>query len=205
MIESDVQRFIREEIKRQLNVVLSGQSGDNADVETETIDNMYPGMPSITKRPVMHPFGFASRAPKKTISVTAKQGAEPTNRMVLGHRDSLRPKDLGEGDSVIYSSDGKSVLAFVKLLKDEISFSTGGGKGIVGKLTKDGKVSLANQVGELIAVTSKIMDDINQLMLDVQSGLVTTILGPEPLVMPTFAVDLATLAEDKIKFDTFKA
>jgi len=81
--------FVRKEIERQLNVILSGQAGANTSTENETIDNLYPGMPSIESRPVMHPYGFVSRAPRKTISVTGKQGAGPQNRMTLGHRDSL--------------------------------------------------------------------------------------------------------------------
>lgn len=59
------------------------------------------------------------------------------------------------------------------------------------ELTKAGKLSITNAQGEFVAA-------ISQLMQDIQNGLVTTMLGPQPLVMPNFATDLAT-------FDSFKA
>lgn len=104
-----MKRFVREEIARQLNVILSGQSEGTADVATESIGKLYPGSPTIIDRPVMHPYGFASRAREGAIQVTAKQGASPENRMVLGHRDSERPTDLEAGEATVYSSGGWSV------------------------------------------------------------------------------------------------
>lgn len=149
MLESEILRYVREEIKRQLVVVLSGQAGANDDVETETIDNLYPGSPSIEKRPVMHPYGFASRAPAGTISVTARQGNDPTNRLVLGHRDSLRsalPEDLGEGASVIYASDGETVLARVVLVGKVATITND--KGTI-LLADDGTITVSNDNGSV--------------------------------------------------------
>jgi hypothetical protein len=60
-------------------------------------------MDGILARPVMHPYGYASRAPKGTVSVTARQGEHTGNRLVLGHRAPDRPNDLAVGDSVMYS------------------------------------------------------------------------------------------------------
>lgn len=105
MMDAEIQRFIREQIKQQLNIILSGAAGDN-DSMTETIDTLFPGMPGITGRPVMHPFGFVSRATPGTISVTAKVGADIQNRMTLGHRDKGRPTDLLAGETCVYSTSG---------------------------------------------------------------------------------------------------
>jgi phage gp45-like len=107
MIESDVRRFIQEEIRRQVNILLHGQAGTTTNV-SETIDNMYPAMPSITDRPVMHPYGFVSRAPKGTISVTGRIGEHAGNRFVMGHRDISRPT-LNEGESILYNQFGQTV------------------------------------------------------------------------------------------------
>jgi phage gp45-like len=102
MTDADLVRFIRNEISRQVNVLLHGQAGEN-NHETETIDNMYPGQASQTARPVMHPYGIVSRAPRGIIQITGRIGDHPGNRMVLGHRDKNRPTDLQEGETSVYS------------------------------------------------------------------------------------------------------
>lgn len=104
-MDAELTRFIREEIKRQMDVILSGSSGENDKVVNEDISNMYPGMPTILSRPVMHPYGYVSRAPANTIQVTGKQGEHVGNRVVLGHRDGDRPTDLKQGESGMYSSE----------------------------------------------------------------------------------------------------
>jgi phage gp45-like len=108
--ESELKHFIVKEIQRQVKIITSGAAGDNTST-TETINELYPGMPAIPNRPVMHPYGFASRAPANTISVVAQQGEHPGNRVTLGHRAKDRP-DMDEGESVQYSSGGYQV--FVK-------------------------------------------------------------------------------------------
>lgn len=117
----EMMRFVREEIKRQLNVVLSGVSESGTDVQKESIGSMYPGMPTIQDRPVMHPFGFASRAPRGVIQVVAKQGNDPTNRIVLGHRDVRRPA-LNDGEVVMYNLGGY----VFKLGADGVTLGNGG-------------------------------------------------------------------------------
>lgn len=109
MMDSETIRFIREEVKKQLNVILNAESGIN-DQQSETINKLFPGMPGINARPVMHPFGFVSRAVQGTISVVAKVGADIQNRMTLGHRDKNRPTDLDEGETCAYSSTGYRIV-----------------------------------------------------------------------------------------------
>jgi len=115
MNDADLKRWVREEIQRQLIVIQNGQAGENTSM-TETIENLYPGSPSIPERPVMHPFGFVSRAKRGVLSVIGKIGADPSNRMTLGHRDSKRP-EVEEGESGIYSSEGYELRAMLDGLR----------------------------------------------------------------------------------------
>lgn len=149
MNDSELKRFIKQEISNQVRVILSGQSGGSATVEDETIDNMLPGSPSIPKRPVMHPFGFASRAVKKVISVVARQGDGPTNRLVLGHRHSGRPADLKEGESTMYAWDETKLAYQIRAALDGIYVMSPGGKKL-GLLIGD----------DTIAVLVKLLDAI---------------------------------------------
>lgn len=104
-MDAEMQRFIKEQVKRELNIILNGAAGEN-DSMSETINDLFPGMPGITKRPVMHPFGFVSRATSGVISVVAKIGADIQNRMTIGHRDANRPSDIEEGETCVYSKGG---------------------------------------------------------------------------------------------------
>lgn len=195
--ESAIKRFVRDEIKRQLNIILTAQAGSN-DNETETIENLFPGSPSIPERPVMHPYGFASRAPSKTLSVVAKHGADPSNRMILGHRDKNRPTDLEAGEAIIYSEDGNRIKlgSGVTATNDNGSFKLDADGNWIyeagtttAKFTTSGKFSVVNSTDELL-------NTIYTLFSDIKGGLVTTMLGPNPLVMPTFDADL-------VKFQSF--
>lgn len=103
MTESDVARIVAREVRKQMQIILSGETA-NAKTFVEDIQALFPGMAGITGRPVMHPYGFASLAPDGTIQVTARQGDHCGNRMVLGHRAADRPTDLEEGEVCLYSS-----------------------------------------------------------------------------------------------------
>lgn len=106
----EMRAYVRDEIRRQLKVITSGSAGTTT-MTTETIENLMPGHPGIPDRPIMHPYGFASRAPNGMISVTAQQGEHPGNKLTLGHRDKDAPA-LDEGESVHYSVGGYAI--FVK-------------------------------------------------------------------------------------------
>lgn len=108
MNESEIQKIVRQELAKQLSVILSGSSA-NAKSQTEDIEQMYPGMPSILQRPVMHPYGFVSKALRGAIQVTAKQGNTPENRIILGHRDSQRPDDFVPGACILYNQFGQQI------------------------------------------------------------------------------------------------
>lgn len=108
MIDPEVRRLIVKEIQRQMKVITSGSCAGST-MTTEDIAGFMPGAPTIPGRPIMHPFGFASRAPQGLISVTAQQGEHPGNKLTLGHRDKDAPA-VAEGESVQYSLGGYQVM-----------------------------------------------------------------------------------------------
>lgn len=124
--------MIRKEIALQVMIITHGQTASTQiddSPSTESIDNCPPGMPTITGRPVMHPYGLASRALKETISVIARVGNHPANKIIIGHRDKDRPALDADGDVVLYDGHGN-----VMMLKDsnpyidtgDRAFSVGG-------------------------------------------------------------------------------
>lgn len=156
-MDAESRKFIQDEIKKAINIILSGQSGEN-NQETETISDMYPGMPPITKRPIMHPFGFASRAALGTIQVVGKQGEHAGNRLILGHRDKTRPADLVEGETVIYSSDGKTALLRIDVQKAKITIgSKNAAENLV--LGKTYQEYLVKFLGNLLDTVSKLIEE----------------------------------------------
>lgn len=64
------------------------------------------------------------------------------------------------------------------------------GAGVTMQLSASGKFKVTNPMGELISAMEKLMQDI-------QNATTTTMLGPMPLVMPTFPTDLAILSSFK--------
>lgn len=106
-MDSELARYIKNEIGRQLNVILTGEASTNTHL-IETISKQFPGMPDIPDRPVMHPYGVSSRAPRGTLSVTARMGEHTGNRMVIGHRDKNRP-ELEEGEVILYNQFGQQI------------------------------------------------------------------------------------------------
>lgn len=109
MNDAELKRYIHNEIRTALQIITSGSAGANA-VTTEDINSLAPGMPTMPRRPIMHPYGFISRAPKGTISVTAQQGDHPGNKLTLGHRDA-NPPGVDEGESAVYSVGGYRLVA----------------------------------------------------------------------------------------------
>ncbi len=181
MNESEILTLVRREIAKQLNIVLTGKTANaTSDCAQEDIGEMYPGMPTIQTRPVMHPYGFASRAPDNTISVVAMQGAQKQNRVVLGHRAGDRPKLDNAGDVVLYDATGKHT---VKLSKnggveistgDKVTFSDG-----IGTFT------MTNGTFKFQGASAELMAQIVALLQDLLSAMVMTALGPQPFLPVT--------------------
>lgn len=61
MTHSEILKLIRTEIAIAMQTIASGQAGDNT-ITAEDIQNLFPGMPTLAARPIMHPYGFVSRA-----------------------------------------------------------------------------------------------------------------------------------------------
>lgn len=108
MIDSEIRRFIKEEIRQEMNVILSGLSSDN-DSFNEVISQLFVGMPETEPRPVMQPFGLSSRAPKGTLQVVGRMGEHKGNRVVLGHRDKGKPTTNEYGETVLYDAYGGKI------------------------------------------------------------------------------------------------
>lgn len=107
MTDGELLSFLRKEIKKQVNIVLAGLSGQNTSV-SEDINSQYPGSPVVPARPVMHPYGLVSRSPTGTVQVVARVGDHPGNRMVLGHRDAARPT-IAQGETQLYNQFGQAI------------------------------------------------------------------------------------------------
>lgn len=140
MSDSEIQRYIRQEVQRHLNILLPGVS-QNATRDAEDISNMYPGMNPISARPVVRPYGLVSRAPKGTAQVTGRMGAHPANRMVIGHRDANAPTPPDEGDAILYHK----LLSQVQALKDKIVLLRQGGNSFT--VDDNGQQVVANGFG----------------------------------------------------------
>lgn len=108
MNRDEIKRIIRDEIRIALQVIASGEAGDNSALTSEDINQLFPGLPPVVGRPIMRPYGFMSRAPLGTISVTAQQGEHPGNKVTLGHRDDDVPS-VNEGETKIYEVDGHTI------------------------------------------------------------------------------------------------
>ena len=102
MIDSEMQRYIRQEIARQVHIVFTGVSSD-AKTHTETINNFLPGASALVDRPLVQPYGFASKSADGTLSAVVRQGDHPGNLLTIGHRDKDKPDDLAKGESAMYS------------------------------------------------------------------------------------------------------
>ncbi len=104
--------WIKREIRNQVQIILAGNTAATQiddRVGTESIDNCPPGNPTINARPLAHPYGLVSRAPKGTAQVVARQGEHPANKLVLLHRDKDRPSLSAEGEVMLYDKFGNQI------------------------------------------------------------------------------------------------
>ncbi len=135
MISAAEWREIHALVERATTIILSGQTAEteiDGKVGTESIDSLYPGMPTIGPRPVAHPYGLVSRAPAGTVQVTARQGEHPANRLVLLHRDANRPS-VADGDVWLYDNHGNQVKLIsgkVVVKSSAIELGEGATKGV---------------------------------------------------------------------------
>jgi len=128
-------QWIIDYVKQQVAVILGGNTAATQvdDVPgTESIDNLFPGCPTVEGRPLAHPYGLVSRAPKGTAQVTARQGEHPSNRLVLLHRDKNRPS-VADGDVWLYDAHGNQVKLIegkIVMKSNAIELGEGATKGV---------------------------------------------------------------------------
>ena len=109
MIDSELQRFIRQEIARATQDIVLNAVTKGSSVTKESMAFLYNDENTLDDKTVSHPYGYASKAPDGTLSVTLRQGNHQGNRTVIAHRDEARPTDIDAGESVIYSKNGYQV------------------------------------------------------------------------------------------------
>lgn len=119
MNDSEMKKLIKDEVAKQMNILLNGQTR-TADVQTEGIDNLWPGCPTVPDRPLVLPYGFAGRAPDGTLNFTARVGTHAGSRYVIGHRDANRPT-VEVGESALYSMG----TYLVRVFNDKIQIGKG--------------------------------------------------------------------------------
>lgn len=119
-------------------------------------------------------------------------GVRSLPNVLTGYDSSSVVLKLGENTLKVESDNITSELAggnSLSLMTDKVIASLSSGVSL--EIDSTGKLKITNATGEFVAM-------LVQLFTDIQNGLVTTMLGPQPLVMPTFAADLT-------QFETFKA
>lgn len=107
MTPDEVRSIARREIARAANVILNGMTKAAAK-DTASIEELFPGMPTIPERPLVEPYGFHSLAPDGTLNVSARVGEHFGSRYIIGHRDSARP-ELAAGETVLYNQHGQQI------------------------------------------------------------------------------------------------
>lgn len=140
MMDAESLRFLREEIKRSLNIILTAVAGANEDTQTEIIQNLYAGSPNTEAKPVMHPYGFVSRAAPQTTSVVIRRGDHPASLMILGHRDGDRPA-VENGETMLYNLDGQMIYLKTGELIETLKKLTINADGDI-KITSTGDLSI---------------------------------------------------------------
>ena len=112
---------VRREVRNHLNIILNCTLGASTNEDQEIVEPV-PGGPRMPKRPVVHPYGFVSRAPEGKIGVTGRVGEHPGAQVILGVRDSGRAAiALDEGEAALYNEFGQ----IIRLKKDLIELGDG--------------------------------------------------------------------------------
>lgn len=119
-MDAETIKYIRMEVRRQMNVLLGAKSS-GSDGTKESVVDAFPGYGNQPNRPIVAPYGFASRAPDGTKQMTGRVGDDPASRVVLGHMAQDRPA-VDDGEAAIYSSAGYKIRVF----KDKIQVAKGG-------------------------------------------------------------------------------
>lgn len=167
MISPSEWRQIEQLVNQMVSIVLSGQTNEtqiDGIAGTESIEGMFPGSPGIAARPLAHPYGLVSRAPKGTVQVTARQGEHPANRIVLAHRDINRPVLDAPGDVWLYDAHGNAIKLVdgkVVVKSNAIELGEGATKGVAREgdsTTID--ASTSNPLVQFVATVTTVLNGL---------------------------------------------
>jgi hypothetical protein len=175
MLDPEIRREVRREVRTFMNIILNCLTGEST-TEDQEIDQVFPGAPKLAKRPVVHPFGFVSRAPAGKVAVTAQVGEHPGARIILGVRDSKRAEMsfLEEGEACLYSETGERIV----LRKDKVQ---------LGSENADNPVVLGT---ELVDMLTQIIELLKQGQI-----VFTTAPGQPTAPNPAVVAQLEQLAQ----------
>jgi phage gp45-like len=194
MHDPHLRNWIQQEIRKHVQIILGGLSGQNTE-GYENIEQRLPGMPTITNRPVVHPYGFAARAKRGTAQVTARMGDHPNNVLVLGHRDTERPDDLEEGECVLYTADGQKIYVrkdMVQMQVDKLQIESE--MILLGSDSSEENLMLGKVTQDVLKELMSQVETIAQQVADIGTNLVShTHLGM-PLDVPVPFVTAAANA-----------
>lgn len=112
---------------------------------------------------------------------TARSHSFPDGIVLVG----VRNLDCSIPDYFMGGIELRYKGASIKVYQHKVVVSFGDGT-VSMTLNDDGTFAVTNENGEIISQLIKLLQDI-------QTGTVNTIFGPQLLVMPTFATDLAVL------------
>lgn len=171
MLDPEIRQAIREEIKHTMAVLLPGLVGKANTTQSESIDQPYIGMAEMPERPIMHPYGLVSRAPKGTTSIHGRMSGHASNRFVLGHMDNERKNiDCNQGEVVLYNQYGQQIRL------------------------ENGKIALGKKVDEQAVLGNVLAEFIGKLIDELETGdlVITTTPGnptaPNPTAVARFEI-----------------
>lgn len=101
---SQLSRNIRDEIAKQLNILVYGVSGA-ANQDTENIRSLFSANAEMTEKTSVKPYGLSSAPLPGVRSLVARIGEHKNSRVVIGHVDQDRP-ETSAGNTVLYNAYG---------------------------------------------------------------------------------------------------
>ena len=157
MLDSETQRYIRQEVQRHLNILIMASS-DEATKNGAKVRDMYGSTPQTPEFPAMMPWGFAHRPPTGLQTVLGRIGEHPGARIILGHRDIDKP-DLEEGEVILYNENGEQI----RLEKEKVVMQTKSGEAV---RIEDGKVKLGGSTADQAVVLGTVLAELLGSLMD---------------------------------------
>lgn len=216
-LDANDMAVIRREIIAYANVVLSGRTRETqlqSVPGTESVDSVLSSDAVVRSMQVAHPYGMVSRAPKGTLALVARHGAQPASMLVIAHRDAMRPELGEEGEVAVYDKFGNKVWlkngAIVALTdKMRVGSETPTDKAARASKTNAELSNLFNELGQVIASVSASLIPISTAFNGTASGqpvnapsTTVPIFNPSPAgTPPVILVPPAAVDSDVLEID----